>query len=198
MAAESRQQTIEDFLGSTRVFASALADVLEAALLRQVAGSRVTVPQLKLLKLVTLTDKHIIGDVAAFLGVSAAGASKAVDKLVRRALLRRTEGTADRRACELSLTPSGLRLLAAYETAKKEKLARIFGRTAPEELNRVAEVLDRLTAAIVDHTAKPEEICLQCGIYFREKCLLRELVRRTCFYQSHKVRKENPSSPHVT
>jgi len=190
MATAGRQQTIEDFLGSTRVFASALTDVLEAKLLRQVAGSRVTVPQLKLLKLVTLTDKHIIGDVASFLGVSPAGASKAVDKLVRRALLRRTEGTADRRATELSLTPSGLRLLGAYETAKKERLAQVFGRTAPEELNRAAGLLDRLTAAIVDHAAKPEEICLQCGIYFREKCLLRELVRRTCFYQSHKVRKE--------
>lgn len=36
--------------------------------------------------------------------------------------------------------------------------------------------------------ANAKEISLQCGIYFREKCLVRELVRRNCFYHRHKGR----------
>jgi len=47
----------------------------------------------------------------------------------------------------------------------------------------VSELLDRLSADIVDHTSNPEELCLKCGIYFRERCLVRQLVPRNCFYE---------------
>jgi DNA-binding MarR family transcriptional regulator len=182
-------EPIQAFVSSAHVFASAVSDVLERRLLGETAGGRLTFSQLKLLKLVSLTDGHTIGDVAAFSGVSNAAASQAVDKLVRCMLLRRTEGEADRRASQLSLTTPGREALAAYETARDQKLQEIFGECSPEQLRVTSELLDRLSANIVDHTAKPEEICLQCGIYFREKCLLREYVQRTCFYQRHKARK---------
>ncbi len=189
-------EPIQAFLGSAHVFASAVSEVLERRLLGETAGGRLTFSQLKLLKLVSLTDAHTIGDVAAFLGVSNAAASQAVDKLVRRMLMRRGEGEADRRASQLSLTTPGREALAAYETARDQKLQEIFSECSGEQLRVTLELLDRLSISIVDHTAKPEEICLQCGIYFREKCLLREHVRRTCFYQWHKARKvAEPASP---
>jgi len=189
-------EPIQAFLGSAHVFASAVSDVLERRLLGETASGRLTFSQLKLLKLVSLSDAHTIGDVAAFLGISSAAAGQAVDKLVWRMLLRRTEG-ADRRASQLSLTTPGREVLAAYETARNQKLQEIFGECSLEQLRVTSELLDRLAANIVDHTAKPEEICLQCGIYFREKCPLREYVQRTCFYQRHKARKgaEPTSSP---
>jgi DNA-binding MarR family transcriptional regulator len=180
---------ISELLGSVQVFSSAMRDVLEEKLLREAARGRLTFSGLKLLKLVAFTDSHTIGDVAAFLGVSNTAASKAVDKLVRRRLLRRTEAHADRRASELSLTGEGRRLLSAYEAAKDQKLTEIFSSCVPEQLGGMVATLDRLSANIVNHTANPHELCFQCGIYFREKCLLRELVRRTCFYQKHKARK---------
>jgi DNA-binding MarR family transcriptional regulator len=182
-------EMINELLGSVQVFSSAMRDVLEEKLLRETARGRLTFSRLKLLKLVAFTDSHTIGDVAAFLGVSNTAASKAVDKLVRRRLLRRTEGHADRRASELSLTGEGRRLLSAYEAARDQKLTEIFSACVPEQLCGTVATLDRLSANIVDHTADPQELCFQCGIYFREKCLLRELVRRTCFYQKHKARK---------
>jgi DNA-binding MarR family transcriptional regulator len=182
-------EMISELLGSVQVFSSAMRDVLEEKLLREAVRGRLTFSGLKLLKLVALTDSHTIGDVAAFLGVSNTAASKAVDKLVRRRLLRRTEAHADRRASELSLTGEGRRLLSAYEAAKDQKLTEIFSACAPEQLGGMVATLDRLSANIVNHTADPQELCFQCGIYFREKCLLRELVRRTCSYQKHKARK---------
>ena len=182
-------ELINDFLGSTHLFASAVGDVVEKELLGEVAGSKLTFSQFKLLKLVALADAHTIGDVAAFLGVSNAAASKAVDTLVRGGLLSRTEAKADRRAVQLSLTEPSRRLLAAYDKAKNRKLAKVFRQFSPAELRRTAELLDRLSAGIVDHHAGPEQICLQCGIYFREKCLVRQLTRRSCFYQRHKGRK---------
>ena len=182
-------EMFKELLGSVQVFSSAMRDMLEEKLLRETARGRLTFSRLKLLKLVAFTDSHTIGEVAEFLGVSNTAASKAADKLVRRRLLRRAEGHPDRRASELSLTGEGRRLLSAYEAARDQKLTEIFGACVPEQLCGMAATLDRLSANIVDHTANPQELCFQCGIYFREKCRLRELVRRTCFYQKHKARK---------
>ena len=183
------QRLINDFLGSTQVFATAVSDIIEEKLLRSVAGKRLTLSQLKLLKLVANTDAHSIGDVAAFLGVSNAAASKAVDKLVQRKMLVRTEGAKDRRAAELALTLRSRKLLAAYDVARNRKLASVFRSFSPEDLRRTTEILDRLSAGIVDHNAKPEEICLQCGIYFRDDCLVRKLIGRRCFYTLHRTRR---------
>ncbi len=173
---------IDEFLGSAHIFAAAVRDVVESKILEIVAGPRLTVSQIKLLKLVAMTESLMIGDVAAFLGVSNAAASKAVDKLVRRGLLRRTESEKDRRAMNLGLTPPSRKVLAAYEAAKRRKLAQVFRGFPAAGLRRAAQLLDRLSANIVDHSANPEELCLKCGIYFRERCLVRQLVQRNCFY----------------
>ncbi len=177
---------VNDFLGSTQIFTSGISAAVEKKLLREVAGTQLTFSQFKLLKLVALRGPHSLGDVATFLGISHAAASKAVDKLVRRKLLRRAEGQPDRRAIQLSLTGSSRQLLAAYEAARNRKLARLFGQFSAAELHRAAGLLDRLSVGLINHSAPPDELCLQCGVYFRERCLLRDLVRRTCFYEQHK------------
>ncbi len=178
-------KAIDDFLGSAHVFASAVDHVIEAGVLRAVAGDQLTVSQLKLLKLVAITEAQTIGDVALFLGVSNAAASKAVDKLVRRKLLRRAEGEKDRRVIHLSLTAASRRVLAAYDAAKEHKLRHVFQDFADADLRRSAELLDRLSAGIVQHNEQ-DETCLQCGIYFRERCLVRQIVKRNCFYKRRK------------
>ena len=174
---------IDDFLGSAHVFASAVADIIEQRLLEKAVEGQVTASQMKLLKLVAMTNSYTLGDVASFLRVSNAAASKAVDRLVRRGLLRRTEDQKDRRVMHLRLAETGRRLLTAYESARQRKLESIFVQFPPEELRRTSELLDRLSADIVDHSSNPEELCLKCGIYFREHCLVRQLVPRNCFYQ---------------
>ena len=184
----------KDFLGSAHVFATAVREVMEEKLLHEVAGKQTSLPQLKLLTLVASTDTHTIGDVAAFLGVSKAAAGQTVEKLVRRRWLRRTVDKTDRRAARLSLTESGQRLLAEYESARNQKLAKVFRGFSDKELRHMADLLDRVSTEIVNHTAKPEEICLQCGIYFRERCLLRNVMGRTCFYQKHRDLRERRDS----
>jgi len=195
MAGTRSGEVIHDFLGSAHIFTSAVNDVVEKRLLREVAGADLTFSQFRLLKLVEMTDARTIGDVALFLGISNAAASKAVDKLVRQGLLGRCEGAPDRREIRLSLTPSARSLLAAYAQLKDRKLARVFRQFAPEDLRRAAQLLDRLSAGLVDHTAKVDEVCLQCGIYFREKCLVRQLVKRNCFYHRNKSHRPRPPQP---
>ena len=181
--AMTRNGEIDDFLGSAHIFAAAVREVVERRPLDRVAGGQVTVAQMKLLKLVAMTAGYTLGDVAAFLDVSNAAASKAVDRLVRRGLLRRCEDPADRRNIHLCLTAAGRRLVTEYETARGMELNSIFGGFPKEEMQRTSELLDRISARIVDYAAGPDEPCLKCGIYFRENCLVRELARRNCFYR---------------
>jgi DNA-binding MarR family transcriptional regulator len=183
MATQQDLVEIDEFLGSAHVFASAIREIIEQRLLDQAAGGQLTVTQANILKLAAMTDRYKLGDVASFLDVSNAAASKAVDRLVRRNLLQRTEDEKDRRSIRLSLTPAGHGLLAAYEAARRQKLERIFCQFPREEIRHAAELLDRISADVIDHTADPEELCLKCGIYFREKCLVRQLIKRNCFYR---------------
>jgi DNA-binding MarR family transcriptional regulator len=176
-----------DFLCSARVFAKAVRDVCEAAILREVGGDRLSMPQLKLLYLVAQTDTVNIGDAASFLGVSSPAASKSIEKLVRRRLLRRADIQGDRRTSQLFLTETSRRLLQAYEAARNQKMAEIFAQYSPEELHHTAELLDRLAAGIAGQGA-PTSTCSQCEIYYRDDCRFGKFDARQCrcFYRLHK------------
>lgn len=180
---------IQEFLGSVRVFSQTVRIVVEEPLLGEMAGGRLSFPQYKLLRLVASADGHSIGEVATILGVSDAAASKGVDKLVRRKLLQRTEGKADRRAMHLSLTARGQRAVTSYEKARDAKMRGIFDAAPVSGLRRAVALLDGLSANLVDHGADPEELCLQCGIYFPDKCIARQLGKRKCFIARHRARK---------
>ncbi len=189
MASGETAQLVHEFLGSAHIFYSAVSEAVEKRLLREVAGSQLTFSQLKLLRLVELTDGQSISDVAAFLGVSNAAASKAVDKLVRRKLLRRAEGKTDRRSTRLSLTPHSRRLLVAYEEARDRELTGIFEKLPQEDLRLAAGLLDQLSAGILERDGHEAESCFHCGVYFRENCRVRKLLNRNCFYVQHRVEK---------
>lgn len=177
-----------EFLSSARVFAWSVREVIERTVLREVAGDRLSFSQLKLLYLVAHTDALNIGDAAAFLGVTCGAASRAVDKLVHRRLLRRVAPAEDRRSFRLSLTETSRKLMEAYQTARDHRTRMALREFPPEELRRTAELLDRLAGAIVSGGADPRAVCMQCEIYYREGCRFAEYGQRNCFYQHHKVR----------
>jgi DNA-binding MarR family transcriptional regulator len=179
MAAKTRARLIQDVLGSAYILSSAVNDLMETRL-HAVTREQLTFSQLKLLKLVSRTDSYNISQVAAFLTVSTAAASKAVDRLVRRGLLIRSEAEDDRRAVELSLTSEGRRMLEEYEKLTVIALDEIFGGYSPEDLRGAAELLDRLSVNVLTHDGESAEVCYRCGIYFRDKCLLRAVSGREC------------------
>ena len=193
MAVEERTKIINDFLASMHIFSSAV-DELMMEHLREELGGEVTISQLRLLKLVASTNVESISEVAVFCRVTNAAASKAVDRLVRRGYLLRVESKTDRRVNELSLTPEAQDLLARYEKVQHGVLEGLFRQFMPEDFIQTAELLDRLSADIVELETAPQELCFRCGIYFREKCLLRDVVKRTCYYHLHKRKSKNENN----
>jgi len=183
-----------EFLSSARVLAWSVREVIERTVLREVAGKDFTFSQLKLLYLVAHTDTLNITDAATFLGVSPPAASKAVDKLVRRRLLRRAETQQDRRTSHLSLTETSRKLMDAYITARDQRVRAVFSQFSAEELRRTSEVLDPLGGAITSSWADPDAVVMQCEIYFRDVCRFQEYGKRNCFYQHHQTEEQDRAS----
>lgn len=180
---------VEGFLGTTQIFSVALSDVFEATILRELGTHNLTLPQMKVLKLIAQTRTQTVGDVAAFLGISDAAASKAIDRLVRRDLVQRAEREHDRRTSEVGLTEAGRRLWDEYGEARTRRLAEIFRQFPVSELQKTAALLDRLARSIVTHSAHPEQVCLQCEVFFKRRCMAQEASRRSCPYRKRVARR---------
>lgn len=193
MPQKGNGKLVNDFLGSAEIFTSAVADLMQAQL-REVGGTTVTYSQLKLLKMVARAEGSTVTNVATFLGVSTAAASRAVDRLVRRGLLRRKEAAVDRRAVELSVTPAAEQLLAQYDVAATAALQAVFGDLDPADLERTAQLLDSLSVHIIEGTEPTGEYCFRCGIHFRDRCLLRQVRHRECYFHQRQ-RRDLDASP---
>jgi len=186
------QEMANDLIGSAHLLVAAVLS-LKTAVLNDAAGKRVSFSQLKVLKLIDLGGPQQVGDVAAFLGVSDAAASKTVDHLVRQKYLRRSIGQTDRRRTELSLAAAGRKVLEHYDLAKDDALGAVFRNLDPEEVRRTTSFLEELTRAIVNGTVNAQEICLQCGIYLKKRCLVREAARQDCQYHRRRKSREIPA-----
>jgi len=172
-------EAINDLLASATIFTSTSSDLL-AAELEGLAGDRLTFTQLRLLRLVARQDRLSVGDVATFLGVSNAAASKAVDRLVRGGFLRRAEAEGDRRTTEVSVTEEGLRLLDGFDARSSAALLRLLSGVTPRQMRDISGGLDRLSLSI-SGSAEPGDVCFRCGLYFRDECLLRTMTDRQCY-----------------
>jgi DNA-binding MarR family transcriptional regulator len=171
---------LASFLGSAHIFASVLGEALEQKLWHEASAGQFSVQQLKILKLIGLQGRHLISDVAVFLGISNAAASKAVDKLVQHMLIRRNEGEEDRREIHLTLTGAGKRLLQSYDGLLNGKLAEVLAPYSEEDLSRVIETLNRLSARIIQSQPTPEDLRIQCGIYFTGRCPIHSEMNSEC------------------
>ena len=185
----NQSRTVTEFLGSAHVFVSALMDVMEQKVIEQVSGGKLTFEQLKVLQLVAKADRHNVSDVSAFMQVSNAAASKMVDKLVRKKFLRRGEGAADRRHTHLFLTNAGARLLTVYEARRLEATVKLLESMPLREIRNLSGTLDKLSARIVNHAIGADDVCLQCGIRFRERCVLGDDSGDTCTYMRRRRRR---------
>ena len=179
-----------DLLGSAHVFASALTQVLEPKLVGQLSEIQLTPTQMKVMQLVARTETLCVRDVAVFLDVSNAAASKTVDKLVRGGWLQRIEAKPDRRATELFLTSAGRKLLKAYDSARLRSMSSICRTMRNNEILSLAKCLDSLSARIVNHVVRSEDICLQCGIHLRERCVIREESGAVCAYRRSRTKRD--------
>jgi DNA-binding MarR family transcriptional regulator len=172
---------IRDVLGASQVFSSAVSELLEGTL-EEVAGPSLALSQLKLLMLIARPAQRLkVTDIADFLGVTNAAASRAIDRLVQRGLVDRTISQEDRRAVDLSLTPRSQALLARFNEARNTKLLTLLGEYPTERLAQAVRLFDELSAMLTDPPTDAER-CLRCGAHFRQGCVIQTVFGRECTF----------------
>ncbi len=194
-----------DYLGLLRnshIFAAAVRDVLEQKFLEATAPSHLTLSQFHLLKLLSIREYHHVGEVADFLGMSPAAASKNITKLEGLGLLERHTSEGDRRATQLSITPRGRRTVLAYEEFKAARLYPVLEGFTDAELDEFTRLLERFSVELYrmeqEHgTVEENGFCLRCAAYLDNSCPVGAL-RGGCPYQKNlELEKETPAGEPV-
>ena len=171
---------IQQVMGASHLFCTTVNELLERTL-DEASEEQLVLSQVKLLLLIAGRDQGLkVTDVAEFLGVTNAAASRAIDRLVQRGLVDRSVSPRDRRAVELSLTPASRELLDAFREARNRELMRVFRDYPQDKLEQTAELLDELSVRLAELEINPEERCLRCGIHFRKGCVMRDVLGREC------------------
>ena len=171
-------------VGAARMLSLAIEESVETQLHAELAGDRLSRSQWKLLEIFATTPVANVTEVAAYLGVSTAAASKAVDRLARQNLLQRSVDMQDRRHVRLALSAEGASLASAFLQRLHSRLNELWRESSGSELIAFGRVLDRLTASVVRAGKSPSEICLQCELNAREGCLVKDILGQDCLYRS--------------
>ena len=100
--------------------------------MRRLGTQELTVPQMRTLLFVTRRDGSSLSDVAEHIGLTLPSASRLVDLLVERGLLRRRTSSADRRRIVLAATSRGRSLMESVRAGVQTKVARRLADLSPD------------------------------------------------------------------
>jgi DNA-binding MarR family transcriptional regulator len=129
---------------------SALVQLLasvEAFEFRRWGDLGLTISQLRVLKLLRERPASC-GQVAEHLGITASTASALIERIVRRGLVERGIRAGDRRVTDLRLSARGRQLLDEIDPSKRGAITASIDDLAPDDRERLAELLDRLAAGV--------------------------------------------------
>ncbi len=166
----------------SHIFASAVRDLLEVKVLREVTNDPLSLPQFHLLKLIAMNGSHKVGEVAQFLGVSAPAATKNIDKLEGLGLVARIRSTGDRRAKILASSRKGRQLVKRYEALKEQRLEPVLDGFSAKDLRQLTRLLERFSLLLIKQQDSGEGLCLRCSAYYDDICPVNHL-RDGCPYQ---------------
>jgi DNA-binding MarR family transcriptional regulator len=157
-------------------------EVLDWKLLRETSPLPLTLSQFHLLKLMAFNGQHQLNQIAEFLGVSPPAATKNIDKLEGLGLVIRTRDRDDRRATLLSVSHKGRRLVQRYEELKLQRLKPVLAAFRPEELESLADLMERFAVELLDREKPGGDPCLRCSAYIVDACLVGR-ARGGCPYE---------------
>lgn len=101
----------------------------------------VSAAQLFVLREIAKAGVLTIGALARCTATAQSSVSEVVSRLVTRGLVERRRSEEDHRRAEISLSPTGRRLLRSARETVQERLLAAFGRLSPEQQREAAETL---------------------------------------------------------
>jgi len=113
-------ELIDAFVVASRALVGIVARSLAGA------GQDVTLPQYRALVILSTQGPQRIIDLAGHLGVTASTASRMIDRLVRKRLVRRRQAKDDRRSLRIDLTESGRDVVDETTRRRRIEIERIL------------------------------------------------------------------------
>lgn len=107
----------------------------------------VTLPQYRMLVVLSTRGPRQASSLATALGVAPPTASRMVDRLVRKGLVSRRTNSADRRQVLLRLTPAGSRLVETVVAHRREEIVALLQRVPTDRHPALIEAFKLFAAA---------------------------------------------------
>lgn len=107
-------------------------------------ASGLTMPQLRVLFLLSRSEPMPVGNVAQAMQISQPSATETVDRLVRAGLVTRTTCQNDRRVVRTALTPEGRDIVDRPWEARRAVLAGALARGTPDQQDEITRGLSTL------------------------------------------------------
>lgn len=107
----------------------------------------VTVPQLRVMVMLSTRGAMNLAAVADGLQVSASNASRICDRLLRTGMVDRREDPTDRRNVTLTLTSDGAGLVERVVAHRRNAIRRVLRQMPPEQRDQLASALDAFATA---------------------------------------------------
>jgi DNA-binding MarR family transcriptional regulator len=111
-------------------------------------GAELSLTEFSVLMLLSRDGERTIGELAADLGCSHSATSRLANRMVRRGALVRREGSDDRRARRVALSPSGRALLGSYHRSHSQTHVRMLKLLTPDERALVLRALRLIREAV--------------------------------------------------
>jgi DNA-binding MarR family transcriptional regulator len=105
------------------------------------APVEVTLVQHRLLVLLATGGDQTVGTLAGQLEVNASNASRLCDRLQKLGLVTRDRSSSDGRAVDVSLTPSGRKLLETVRAHRRHEIRRVLGHMPPHDVEATMRAL---------------------------------------------------------
>jgi DNA-binding MarR family transcriptional regulator len=145
----------EEFLVAFETLSKAVRRARGVA--RQDVPGHLTLSQYGLLLPLCDRDTARVSDLAAEAGIAASTATRILDALERRAIVRRARSVEDRRGVTVSLTELGRWTLSEHDDWMRAHKLAFFDTLPGQERELVSDLLDRLAALIDDLSAGPAD-----------------------------------------
>lgn len=104
--------------------------------------------QFFLLKLLERGGVRTVSDLASHLGMTAAGATGLIDRLVKQELVVRRRDEEDRRIVWVELSPNGADKLAEARRLRRNLMAELFSPLTREEVEQMIRLYQKITDGI--------------------------------------------------
>jgi len=108
------------------------------------AGEEVTLTQYRSLVVLASRGPQGVASLAEAVAVTPPTASRLVERLVKKGLVRRRTDRHDRRQVHIALTESGRHLIDAVSARRRQEIATLLGAVAPETQRSVVAALSQL------------------------------------------------------